>query len=45
MCPTGKKLAKPRSLRITTEMGWHLLQWEPGHGCPSNASYEVEYIV
>ncbi|NWY31255.1 I10R1 protein, partial [Pheucticus melanocephalus] len=35
----------PRSVRITTEMGWHLLQWEPGHGCPSDARYDVEYIV
>ncbi|NWZ93727.1 I10R1 protein, partial [Nesospiza acunhae] len=41
----GKKLAKPRSVRITTEMGWHLLQWEPGRGCPSDARYDVQYIV
>ncbi|XP_064253820.1 interleukin-10 receptor subunit alpha [Passer domesticus] len=26
-------------------MGRNLLRWEPGHGCPSNASYDVEYIV
>ncbi|XP_074415622.1 interleukin-10 receptor subunit alpha isoform X1 [Zonotrichia albicollis] len=45
-CPThGEELPMPRSVHITTEMGWHLLQWEPGHGSPSNASYEVEYIV
>ncbi|XP_063034487.1 interleukin-10 receptor subunit alpha [Melospiza melodia melodia] len=45
-CPThGEELPMPRSVHVTTEMGWHLLQWEPGHGCPSNASYDVEYIV
>ncbi|CAN8199057.1 unnamed protein product [Coccothraustes coccothraustes] len=45
-CPAhGEELASPRSVRITAEMGWHLLRWEPGHGCPSDARYDVEYIV
>ncbi|NWT30727.1 I10R1 protein, partial [Cardinalis cardinalis] len=45
-CPAhGEELPMPRSVRITTEMGWHLLRWEPGHGCPSDARYDVEYIV
>ncbi|NXF24969.1 I10R1 protein, partial [Rhodinocichla rosea] len=35
----------PRSVHITTETGWHLLRWEPGHGCPSDARYDVEYIA
>ncbi|NWS06873.1 I10R1 protein, partial [Motacilla alba] len=44
-CPThGEKLA-PRSVRFAAEVGWHLLRWEPGHGCPSNARYDVEYLV
>uniref|UniRef100_A0A8C3N9U3 Interleukin 10 receptor subunit alpha n=1 Tax=Geospiza parvula TaxID=87175 RepID=A0A8C3N9U3_GEOPR len=41
----GESLAKPRSVRITTETGWHLLQWEPGRGCPSDARYDVEYVI
>ncbi|NXI13039.1 I10R1 protein, partial [Irena cyanogastra] len=45
-CPAhGEELARPRSLRFTVEMARHLLRWEPGHGCPSNARYDVEYIV
>ncbi|XP_054503530.2 interleukin-10 receptor subunit alpha [Agelaius phoeniceus] len=45
-CPThGEKLAEPRSVRITTEMGWPLLRWKPGRGCPSDARYNVEYVV
>ncbi|XP_041314094.1 interleukin-10 receptor subunit alpha [Pyrgilauda ruficollis] len=45
-CPTlGEGLAMPRSVRFAVEMGRNLLRWEPGHGCPSNASYNVEYIV
>ncbi|RLV93751.1 hypothetical protein DV515_00013357 [Chloebia gouldiae] len=41
----GEGLPRPRSVRFAAEMGWHLLRWEPGHGCPSNARYDVEYIV
>ncbi|NXP87335.1 I10R1 protein, partial [Passerina amoena] len=41
----GEELPEPRSVRITTDTGWHLLQWEPGHGCPSDARYNVEYVV
>ncbi|XP_018778585.3 interleukin-10 receptor subunit alpha isoform X1 [Serinus canaria] len=45
-CPAhGEELARPRSVRITTEMGWPLLRWEPGVGCPSDARYDVEYIA
>ncbi|XP_053819326.1 interleukin-10 receptor subunit alpha [Vidua chalybeata] len=45
-CPThGEELPGPRSVRFAAEMGWHLLRWEPGHGSPSNARYDVEYIV
>ncbi|NXH04258.1 I10R1 protein, partial [Loxia leucoptera] len=45
-CPAhGEELASPRSVRITTEMGWPLLRWEPGLGCPSDARYDVEYIA
>ncbi|XP_023802240.1 interleukin-10 receptor subunit alpha-like, partial [Cyanistes caeruleus] len=45
-CPThGEELEKPRAVRFAAEVAWHLLSWEPGHGCPSNASYDVEYKV
>nr|XP_030146797.3 interleukin-10 receptor subunit alpha isoform X2 [Taeniopygia guttata] len=45
-CPThGEELPRPRSVRFAAEMGWHLLRWEPGRGCPSDARYDVEYIV
>ncbi|NXM12167.1 I10R1 protein, partial [Ploceus nigricollis] len=45
-CPThGDKLVEPQSVHFTEELGWHLLRWEPGHGCPSNARYDVEYVV
>ncbi|NXP58673.1 I10R1 protein, partial [Chloropsis cyanopogon] len=44
-CPAGEELAEPRSLRFAVEMARHLLRWEPGHGCPGNASYDVEYII
>ncbi|NWZ85703.1 I10R1 protein, partial [Poecile atricapillus] len=41
----GEKLQKPQAVRFAAEVAWHLLRWEPGHGCPSNASYDVEYKV
>ncbi|KAM4885509.1 interleukin-10 receptor subunit alpha [Sylvia borin] len=41
----GEGLPSPRSVRFTAEVGWHLLRWEPGHQCPSNARYNVEYKV
>ncbi|NXR96273.1 I10R1 protein, partial [Hypocryptadius cinnamomeus] len=45
-CPThGEKLARPHSVRFAVEKGQNVLRWEPGHGCPSNASYEVEYVI
>ncbi|OWK55698.1 Interleukin-10 receptor subunit alpha [Lonchura striata] len=45
-CPThGEELPSPRAVRFAARTGWHLLRWEPGHGCPSDARYEVEYIV
>lgn len=45
MCPTGEELASPQRVRFDAEVGWHLLKWEPGHGCPSNASYDVKLKV
>ncbi|NXQ12804.1 I10R1 protein, partial [Peucedramus taeniatus] len=45
-CPThGEELAGPKSVHFAVEMGWHLLRWEPGHNCSSNASYDVEYKI
>ncbi|NXX35379.1 I10R1 protein, partial [Nicator chloris] len=41
----GERLASPRRVRFTVEVAQHLLRWEPGHGCPSNARYDVEYKV
>ncbi|NXQ49232.1 I10R1 protein, partial [Catharus fuscescens] len=41
----GEELASPQRVRFDAEVGWHLLRWEPGHGCPSNASYDVELKV
>ncbi|NXB77653.1 I10R1 protein, partial [Donacobius atricapilla] len=41
----GERLARPRAVRFAAELARHLLKWEPGHGCPSNASYDVEYTV
>ncbi|NXT66044.1 I10R1 protein, partial [Chaetops frenatus] len=41
----GEGLASPRRLRFAAELARHLLRWEPGHGCPSNARYDVEYRV
>ncbi|NXO79338.1 I10R1 protein, partial [Sitta europaea] len=41
----GEGLASPRSVRFAAEVAWHLLRWEPGHGCPSDARYDVEYKV
>ncbi|NXA89831.1 I10R1 protein, partial [Melanocharis versteri] len=45
-CPThGEGLASPRHVRFAAEVARHLLTWEPGHGSPSNARYDVEYKV
>ncbi|NXO06196.1 I10R1 protein, partial [Oriolus oriolus] len=45
-CPTrGEGLASPRRVRFAAEVARHLLSWEPGHGCPSSARYDVEYKV
>ncbi|NXH63919.1 I10R1 protein, partial [Rhabdornis inornatus] len=41
----GEGLASPQRVRFTAELARRLLSWEPGHGCPSNASYDVEFIV
>ncbi|NXB45233.1 I10R1 protein, partial [Leucopsar rothschildi] len=41
----GEGLASLRRVNFTAELAGHLLRWEPGHGCPSNASYDVELIV
>ncbi|NXO37417.1 I10R1 protein, partial [Locustella ochotensis] len=41
----GEGLARPRGVRLAAEAARNLLRWEPGHGCPSNASYDVEYTV
>ncbi|NXR53430.1 I10R1 protein, partial [Hippolais icterina] len=41
----GEGLASPRRVRLAVEVARHLLRWEPGHGCPSNARYDVEYKV
>ncbi|NXA74571.1 I10R1 protein, partial [Thryothorus ludovicianus] len=41
----GEGLASPRGVRFAAEVARHLLRWEPGHGCPSDARYDVEYIV
>ncbi|NWX61754.1 I10R1 protein, partial [Promerops cafer] len=41
----GEKLARPQSVRFAVEVARHLLRWEPGHGCPSNARYDVEYKI
>ncbi|XP_056365597.1 interleukin-10 receptor subunit alpha-like [Oenanthe melanoleuca] len=38
-------LASPRRVRFTTELAQHLLRWEPGHGGPSNTSYDVQLKV
>ncbi|NXJ22105.1 I10R1 protein, partial [Dicrurus megarhynchus] len=46
-CPTrGEEgLAGPQRVRFAAEVARHLLRWEPGHGCPSGARYDVEYKV
>ncbi|NWV49552.1 I10R1 protein, partial [Daphoenositta chrysoptera] len=45
-CPArGEGLARPRRVRFAPELARHLLSWEPGHGCPSSARYDVEYKV
>ncbi|NWT89119.1 I10R1 protein, partial [Lanius ludovicianus] len=45
-CPTrGEGLASPRHVHFAAEVARHLLRWEPGHGCPSSARYDVEYRV
>ncbi|KAM4757275.1 interleukin-10 receptor subunit alpha isoform 2-T2 [Cyanocitta cristata] len=45
-CPTrGEGLASPRRVRFAAEVARHLLRWEPGHGSPSSARYDVEYTV
>ncbi|NWS24629.1 I10R1 protein, partial [Polioptila caerulea] len=41
----GEGLASPRGVRFAAEVARHLLRWEPGHGCPSDARYDVEYKV
>ncbi|NXB59848.1 I10R1 protein, partial [Struthidea cinerea] len=41
----GEGLASPRRVRFAAEVARHLLRWEPGHGCPSSAHYDVEYRV
>ncbi|NWW20097.1 I10R1 protein, partial [Falcunculus frontatus] len=41
----GEGLASPRRVRFTAEVAQHLLRWEPGHGCPSSARYDVQYLV
>ncbi|NWV61014.1 I10R1 protein, partial [Malurus elegans] len=41
----GERLASPRRVRFAAEVARHLLRWEPGHGCPSSARYDVEYKV
>ncbi|NXH85269.1 I10R1 protein, partial [Edolisoma coerulescens] len=45
VCPTGEGLAGPQRVRFAAEVARHLLRWEPGHGCPSSARYDVEYKV
>ncbi|NWV79717.1 I10R1 protein, partial [Dasyornis broadbenti] len=45
-CPThGEGLASPQHVHFAAEVAQHLVRWEPGHGCPSNARYDVEYKV
>ncbi|NWI80453.1 I10R1 protein, partial [Dryoscopus gambensis] len=41
----GEGLARPGRVRFAAEVARHLLRWEPGHGCPSDARYDVEYHV
>ncbi|NXO92519.1 I10R1 protein, partial [Certhia brachydactyla] len=41
----GEGLASPRGVRFTAKVVQHLLRWEPGHGCPSDARYDVEYKI
>ncbi|NXH95479.1 I10R1 protein, partial [Pachycephala philippinensis] len=41
----GEGLASPQRVRFAAEVARHLLSWEPGHGCPSSARYDVEYLV
>lgn len=45
VCPAGEGLASPQRVRFAAEVARHLLRWEPGHGCPSSARYDVEYRV
>ncbi|NXE42834.1 I10R1 protein, partial [Ptilorrhoa leucosticta] len=45
VCLAGEGLASPRRVRFAAEVARHLLRWEPGHGCPSSARYDVEYRV
>ncbi|NXA65714.1 I10R1 protein, partial [Mohoua ochrocephala] len=41
----GEELAGPQRVFFAAEVARHLLRWEPGHGCPSGARYDVEYKV
>ncbi|RMB91959.1 hypothetical protein DUI87_31487 [Hirundo rustica rustica] len=41
----GEGLPSPRAVRFAAELARHLLRWEPGHGCPSDARYDVEYKI
>ncbi|NXR16456.1 I10R1 protein, partial [Cinclus mexicanus] len=41
----GEGLASPQRVHFAAEVAWHLLRWEPGHGCPSNVRYDVELKV
>ncbi|NWU19380.1 I10R1 protein, partial [Dyaphorophyia castanea] len=41
----GEGLASPGRVRFAAELARHLLSWEPGHGCPRDARYDVEYHV
>ncbi|NXY03783.1 I10R1 protein, partial [Pteruthius melanotis] len=41
----GEGLPSPEGVRFAAELARHLLRWEPGHGCPSGARYDVEYRV
>ncbi|NXI78580.1 I10R1 protein, partial [Rhipidura dahli] len=41
----GEGLASPQRVRFAAEVARHLLRWEPGHGSPGSARYDVEYKV
>ncbi|NWX35277.1 I10R1 protein, partial [Notiomystis cincta] len=45
VCPAGAELESPRHVRFAAELPRHLLRWEPGHGSPSSARYDVEFRV